>query len=100
MKRSIAATIALAFFMLVLLMQTSASTAQKSPVPTATLDTAVAVSPLATPLPHWEPSYNPHPKKITPPSVPFFIQSEPVAPHARGVEFVRLSDDALPRKTT
>jgi hypothetical protein len=67
-KRPVAATIALAIFMLVLLSQAGALTAQVTPLPTAT---AVSVSPLATPLPHWEPSYNPHPKKINPRAVPF-----------------------------
>lgn len=65
------AAIALAFFMLVLLSQVSQSTAQVSPLPTATLSIGISVSPLSTPLSHWEPSYNPYPQKIKPRAVPF-----------------------------
>ena len=71
MKRPVAAAIALAFFGIVLLAQVSASTAQVTPLPTAVPGIAVSVSPLGTPLPHYEPNYNPHPKKITPRAVPF-----------------------------
>lgn len=69
MKRPVAATIALAFFGIVLLSQVTASTAQVSPLPTTVA--ASAVSLLPTPLPYWEPSFNLHPKKIRPRAVPF-----------------------------
>jgi hypothetical protein len=69
MKRPFAAAIVIAVFMLVLISQASTLSAMVSPLPT---DTAGAsVSPMATPLPHWEPSYNPHPPKIKPRKVPF-----------------------------
>jgi hypothetical protein len=71
MKRSFAAVIAIAVFMLVLISRATSLTAQVSPLPNVTLGTTVSVSPLATPLPHWEPSYNPHPKKVNPRAVPF-----------------------------
>jgi len=75
MKRSLAAAIALAFFMLVLLAQVGALTAQVTPLPTAVPGMSVSVSPLRTPLPHHEPNYNPHPKKITPRAGPFVDSS-------------------------
>jgi hypothetical protein len=68
-KRPVAATIALAFFGIVLLSQVNASTAQVSPLPTTAA--ALVGSPLPTPLPYWEPSFNLHPKKIKPRTVPF-----------------------------
>jgi hypothetical protein len=69
MKRSFAAAIAIAVFMLVLISQASTLSAQVSPL--STNAAGASVSPMATPLPHWEPSYNPHPKKIKPRAVPF-----------------------------
>lgn len=70
MQRNIAAVISLAFFMVVVALQTSSLTAQTSPL--------AAMSPLATTPPtmdkspaHHETNYNPHPPKVTPRPVPF-----------------------------
>jgi hypothetical protein len=71
MKRPTAATITAAFFLLVLLSQTGALTAQVTPLATPGTSSLVSVSPLRKPYPFGEPNYNPHPKKITPRAVPF-----------------------------